>query len=194
MYEVRYMYFRFDHRHLEFLSDIGVCYLWKRPPWVHPTKSWHTTLFYSAISRISGLFTTCYNIAYFRWISPIKVANMTSCLLRSRDVKAMKSMLSCREFICAQSHKKCLSRLKSYTAKSAQGYFPEVQHGLNDDAPPSIDANTLISNYYRYVIKRLPRFSCVINRYNYIVSRGKLFCIRSTCRTNVRKTRFGRFC
>jgi len=34
----------------------------------HKTK--HTTLFYSAISRISELFTTCYHIAYFRWISP----------------------------------------------------------------------------------------------------------------------------
>jgi len=34
-------------------------------------KTWHTTLFYSATSRISGLFTTCYHIAYFRWISPM---------------------------------------------------------------------------------------------------------------------------
>jgi len=33
-------------------------------------KTWHTTLFYSAISSISGLFTTCYHIAYVRWISP----------------------------------------------------------------------------------------------------------------------------
>jgi len=91
--------------------------------------TWHTTLFYSAISRISGLFTKCYHIAYFRWISPIKVANMTSCLLRLRDVKVMKLMLSCREFICAQSHKKILSylyRQKSYTAKSALGVFPPI--------------------------------------------------------------------
>jgi len=69
---------------------------------------------------------------FFRWISPIKIANMTSCLLRSRDVKVMKSMLSCREFICAQSHKKVLLyifRLKSYTAKSALVVFsPHLQH------------------------------------------------------------------
>jgi len=99
-------------------------------------KTWHTTFFfYSAISRISGLFTMCYHIAYFRWFSPIKVANMTSCLLRSRDVKVMKSMLFCREFICAQSHKTFLtylSRQKSYTAKSAVGVFPPfATYGLN---------------------------------------------------------------
>jgi len=90
-------------------------------------KAWHTTLFYSAISRISGLFTTCYHIAYFRWISPIKVVYMTSCLLRSRDDKVMKLMLSWREFICAQSHKKLLSylfRQKVTQQRVLWGYFP----------------------------------------------------------------------
>jgi len=53
-----------------------------------------------------GCLLYCHHIDYFRWISPIKVTNMTSCLLRSRDVKVTKSMLSFREFICAQSHKK----------------------------------------------------------------------------------------
>jgi len=51
---------------------------------------------------------------------------MTSCLLRSRDVKVIKLMLFCREFICAQSHKTFLPylfRQKSYTAKSALGVF-----------------------------------------------------------------------
>jgi len=93
-------------------------------------NTWHTTLFYSAISRISRLFTTCYHIACSRWISTIEVANMTSCLLRSRDVKVMKLMLSCREFICAQSHNKFLSylfRQKSYTAKSALGVFCNIR-------------------------------------------------------------------
>jgi len=50
------MYFRFDRRHLEFLSNIDVYYHWQRLSWVHPTKTWHTTLYYSAISRISVLF------------------------------------------------------------------------------------------------------------------------------------------
>jgi len=84
---------------------------------------------YSAISRISGLFTTCYYIAYFRWMSPIKVANMTSYLLRSRDVKVMKSMLSCRELTCAQRHEKFMSylfRQKSYTVKSVLEVFPPI--------------------------------------------------------------------
>jgi len=90
-------------------------------------NTWHTTLFYSAISRISGLFFTCYHIAYFRGSSPIKVANMTLCLLRSRDVKVMKSMLSCREFICAQSHKNfyLISSDKKCTQQRVLwGYFP----------------------------------------------------------------------
>jgi len=72
-------------------------------------------------------------IVYFRRISPIKVANMTSCLLRSREAKVMKSMLSCGEFICAQSHKNYnlsyLFRQKHYTAMSALGlFFPYLQH------------------------------------------------------------------
>jgi len=114
------------------MSDIDVCCHWQRLPWVHSTKN----LTYNVIlSLISGLFTTCYHIAYFRWISPIKIANMTSRLLRSRDVKVMNSMLSCREFICAQSHNKFLSylfRLKCCTAKSALGVlFPPIAtHGL----------------------------------------------------------------
>jgi len=78
------------------LRDIGVCYHWQRPPWVHPAKHLvHNVILLSHITYI-GLFTMCYHIAYFRWISPVKIAIMTSCLLRSRDVKVMKSMMSCR--------------------------------------------------------------------------------------------------
>jgi len=42
MHACGYMYFRFDHRHLEFLSDIGVSRVTidkARPPWVPPTKN-----------------------------------------------------------------------------------------------------------------------------------------------------------
>jgi len=46
------------------------------------------------------------------------------------DVKVMKSILSCRESICAQSHKQFLSYLfrqkLSYTAKSALEVFPPI--------------------------------------------------------------------
>jgi len=32
MYDGGYVYFRFDRRYLEFLSDIGVCYHRQKPP------------------------------------------------------------------------------------------------------------------------------------------------------------------
>jgi len=124
-------------------------------------KTWHTTLFYLAISRISGLFATCYHIAYFRWISPIKIANMTSCLLRSRDVKVMKSMLACREFICAQSQKKFLSylfRQKSYTAKSALGVFPPICN---------IRVNTLTPKLPWFVLFRWKDSTDCFNRFRW---------------------------
>jgi len=60
----------------------------------------------------------------------MKVANKTTCALRSRDAKVMKSMLSCREFICAVI-KKLLSHLfrqKCYTVWSAlRGISPHLQ-------------------------------------------------------------------
>jgi len=65
-------------------------------------KTIHTTLFIQPSNAYQGCFLRAtIIIAYFRWISPIKVANMMSCLLKSRNAKVMKLMLSCREFICA---------------------------------------------------------------------------------------------
>jgi len=130
MYECGYIYFRFDRRHFEFLSNIGVCYHWQRPPWVHPTKNLaYNVILFSHITYSIGLFTTCYHMVYFTWISLIKVANMTSCLLRSRNAKVMKSMLSCEEFICAQSHKNfyhiCLDKIVTQQ-KVFWGYFPSI--------------------------------------------------------------------
>jgi len=143
MYECGYMYFRFDLRHLEILSDIDVCYHWQRLPWVHLTKNLtYNVILFSHITYIRVVYCVLPYIAYFRWISTIKVANMTSCLLRSRDVKVMKLMLSCREFICAQRHKKFLLylfRQKSYTAKSARGVFPPI-------------CNIRVNYYYIFII------------------------------------------
>jgi len=113
-YDCEYMYFRFDRHHLELLSDIRVCYHW--PPWVHPTKN----LTYNVIlfSHIKYIRVVYYDIVYFRWISPKLL------IWRHTYRGHVKSMLSCREFICAQSHEQFLSylfRQKSYTAKSALG-------------------------------------------------------------------------
>jgi len=73
MCECGYMNFRFDNRHLKFLCEIGVCYHWKRSPWVHPTKS----LTYNVIlfSHITYITIVYYVLPYclFRWISPKKL-------------------------------------------------------------------------------------------------------------------------
>jgi len=86
-------------------------------------------ILFSHITYIMVVYYTCYHIAYFGWLSPIKVATLTSCLLRSRDAMVIKLMLSCREFICAQSPITFLSylfRQKSYTAQSALGVFSPI--------------------------------------------------------------------
>jgi len=74
-----------------------------------------------------GLFTTDVlpYIAYFRWISQIKVANMTSCLLRSRDVKVMKLMLSCRELVVHKIIKNFCYTVMLHR-KECSGGFPPI--------------------------------------------------------------------
>jgi len=67
MYECGYMYFRFDRRHLEFLSDIDVCYIDKDFLEFTQQKRDIQRYFIQPLSRISGYFATfCYHIAYFR--------------------------------------------------------------------------------------------------------------------------------
>jgi len=88
-------------------------------------KNKHTTLFIQLYHVYQGCLLRA---TILLMISPIKVANMTSCLLRSRDVKIMKSMLSCREFICAQSHKflSYLIRQKVTQQRVLWGYFSPI--------------------------------------------------------------------
>jgi len=76
--------------------------------------------------------------AYFTLILQTKVANMTSCLLRSRDAKEMQLTLSCREFSCAPSHKTYLwfiLKQEIYTPKSALGISicPFATQGLTSE-------------------------------------------------------------
>jgi len=99
MYEYGYMYFRFDSRHLEFLSDIGVCYHMTKTSLRSPNKN----IIYNVIlfSHITHTSVVSYVLPYLLLIldefHQSKYAYMTSCLLRSRDAIVVKSMLSCRD-------------------------------------------------------------------------------------------------
>jgi len=122
MYECGYMYFRFDHRHLEFLSDIGVCYHWQSPPWDPPTKN----LTYNVIlfSHITHMRINCFLRAT---ILLILDECRQSKLLIWRQAYWGHAMLRSWNRCCpvdnlfVRSHKKCLSylfRQKNYAAKS----------------------------------------------------------------------------
>jgi len=123
MSECGYIYLRFDRRHLKFLSDIGVYYHWQRPPWVYSTKNLTYNVIYSAISRIYPgclLRATILLILHEFYQSKLLI-------WRNAYAEVMKSILSFREFIFAQSHKNIMLYLldkKVTQQRVLWGIFP----------------------------------------------------------------------
>jgi len=89
-----------------------------------------------------------------------------ACLLRSRDVKVMKSMLSCREFICAQIRTKFLSSDKKFTQQRVLwGYFPPIAtKGLKSRVEQMPFWTTLKNNericYFNKIRQMVPNSRC----------------------------------
>jgi len=96
------MYFRFDRRHLEFIGDIGVCFHWQDLLEFTQQKPNIQRYFIQLYQVYQGCLLRSTILLVVDEFRQSKLLIMMSCLLKSRDAKVMKSMLSCREFICAK--------------------------------------------------------------------------------------------